>query len=470
MNQKQQIQLLESILPEIVESNDPEGAMLKCARKNNLSPAQLERLGQVFNTSKSLVGFRKQANRGDSFSIVDVPSMVSKYTTYDPDKSLSSAAAGVHRKVDRLIEKSASADKAYDPFSLDGSIEGLPEAVATAGTPSLLATVREPEMYEKSATAFGTQLQERRYLDVMRYSTDNIERARETASQVAYDTRADILEKCAGIMHKLTPDDGRWAECVRDLVDNFGFEKAAAVTKAVEDYFREKHHVFDTDFSKAAAEDHVFAKDRHGIVKVAEEMLDLMEINAMAKAALAKYDAARVDLDSVILKKAADDDGPTAAEAVLNFANDEKQALLNGLRNGAVIGGPETKPLDPVTSLKQNPVYNTMKLLRDPDKDRKEEMYIDDSKDEAEAESSIQELMMSDKAIAEADPSEVKALHRTIKSIAPTIARDPVMLAPVMREALQYGSLPIQQVKDLLAAEGAKAKADADKAKIRDMH
>ena len=104
MNQRETINLLNSIMPDIISSKDPEGTMLKCAEAHNLSPAQLEKLGQTFNTAKTIVGLEKQANRGDSFKIVDVPSLISKYATYSPEKTLSNKSKKVHEKVDSLFD------------------------------------------------------------------------------------------------------------------------------------------------------------------------------------------------------------------------------------------------------------------------------------------------------------------------------------------------------------------------------
>lgn len=46
--------------------------LLKAAADHNMYPAQLEKLGHAFNQWKTLVAMEKQANRGDSFSLLDV--------------------------------------------------------------------------------------------------------------------------------------------------------------------------------------------------------------------------------------------------------------------------------------------------------------------------------------------------------------------------------------------------------------
>lgn len=444
MTQKKQIQLLESILPDIVRENDPEGVMLKCAKKNNLAPAQLEKLAQVFNTYKTVVGLTKQANRGDSFSIVDVPSLVSRYTDYDPAASLSPSAAKVHCKVDKLM-KSASA--------ASGPADGgrLPNAFSFESGESGWAAADSDEYGDafsvsKQASQFAGDIQDRRDGTVYRSITGNLNLAVDTASQVAYDSHMDILEKCAGIMHRLTPDDGRWAECVRDIADNLGLEKAASVITAVESYFIDhRHHFKPADLQKdAAADDSVFARDRHGVVDDAMEIYDLQQINKQAKEQLAVYEKA-AGKDSGRGGSSDDDDdiGTAGVKSV--------DALLSEIKPSS--GG---NFLSPVVDPKTTPVAGMITSLaasRGALVDPADKKYLDESKKKAESEAAIQQLMMSDPTISEADPEEVRALYETVSKLSPTVAKDPVILGPVLKEALQYGSLPIQQVKDLLEAE-----------------
>ena len=88
----------------------------------------------------------------------------------------------------------------------------------------------------------------------------------------------DISEKCASIKSKLTPDEGRWAEAAEDITDIMG-EKAASVIAAVEQYFKNVHHSYESyeDFSKRAFVRNL-ACDRHGIIKLAGEIAEFQEM------------------------------------------------------------------------------------------------------------------------------------------------------------------------------------------------
>jgi hypothetical protein len=77
----------------------------------------------------------------------------------------------------------------------------------------------------------------------------------------------------------------------------------------------------------------------------------------------------------------------------------------------------------------------------------------DQKLDIAKKQTALESLMLNDSIISTADPNTVQNLHATISQLSPTVASDPVRLAPVLKEALQYDALPIQQIKDLLSVE-----------------
>lgn len=77
------IKVIERLAPQINSSQDPKGTLIKFASENNLSPAELERLGQVFNSAKTLSHLEKSANRGDSYDLLDVEDLVSSFTSHE---------------------------------------------------------------------------------------------------------------------------------------------------------------------------------------------------------------------------------------------------------------------------------------------------------------------------------------------------------------------------------------------------
>lgn len=81
--------LIEDIAPDIRQSKDAEGTILKFARQHNLAPALVQGLGQLYNTAKTLAFLEKAGSkgRGDSFPILDVDQLVQKFLELDPVKS-----------------------------------------------------------------------------------------------------------------------------------------------------------------------------------------------------------------------------------------------------------------------------------------------------------------------------------------------------------------------------------------------
>lgn len=420
MNQQQQIQLLNSIMPQIVETRDPEATMLKCARKNNLSPAQLEKLGHVYNTMKTIVGLEKQANRGDSFSILDVPKMVSKYTTYDANAELSAQAEKVHDKVDALMKDADGwaalmnvGGSHMQKAAADGS--GANDWLYRASRPIpriktwLNDTVEDKggkvdyiddnmsEWMEVQAAAKA----DLKLMNKTASAIGDIKRARELWEQTQYEAGVALTEQCASLRNELLQDREKWASLVMDARDVLGQEKAAAALQIAEDYFsRVRCHSFEKSAAIQRGYDRRLAHDSTGLVEHLEEILEL----------------------DTIVKRAT--------------------ALLQPVEKEAASAGTGVVAVDELIN-----------QIRAVDGSKAKQKAFDSKLDSAKKQTALENLMLNDSIISTADPNTVQDLHATISQLSPTVASDPVKLAPVLKEALQYDALPIQQIKDLLSVE-----------------
>ena len=47
----------------------------------------------------------------------------------------------------------------------------------------------------------------------------------------------------------------------------------------------------------------------------------------------------------------------------------------------------------------------------------------------------------------------LRSLYTTIRDMSPTFASDISLLGPALKESLQYGSIPVHQIKAILEAE-----------------
>lgn len=561
MTQKQQIDLLNSIMPEIIETRDPERVMLKCASEHNLAPAQLEKLAQVYNTAKTLVGLEKQANRGDSFSIVDVPNLVANYVTYSPEQKVTGKSRSVHRKVDRLMKeasdldgwgacvsqqlsKAASADGEQGEHRLPNLAGIMQEAINNnAGGWNYVDADTQSEFIEvdpgaahydvlhKSASVGRNARETKLYHEV----TDQLRLAQEQYEQVAYETGEAILEKCAELRQKFTPDEGRWAEAVEDIFDAYG-EKSIPAIRQVEAHFDATHlHIGPYDLTKRAFV-RPLVQDRHDVFQAIEEIMTLQELHKQAAAVASDNsvdstttgelteeeleefasklaDDANKQSKSVTQSSAPDGDpnpdmdtdtdrpsSVPAGDADPNIEDsqtvdappefiDQKDIIEHAPKgdSGKVKLSDSDVAIEPLSvSIPTEAAASLSSLLdgmsspyfhvkADTDAPMKmmekfvqklaphkhvRQQAIDTAMETAKIDAAKQRLMLSDPVIREADPSTVNDIFETIASISPSFAGDPMRMAPVLKEALQYDSVPVHILKELISQEEQVVKTD----------
>lgn len=83
--------LVKDVIPNINENCGPKDTIIKFASEKNLPASVVEKMGHLFNAAKTTNYFNKTAsNRGATFNIVDVPSLVEEYTNnFKPNKQAS---------------------------------------------------------------------------------------------------------------------------------------------------------------------------------------------------------------------------------------------------------------------------------------------------------------------------------------------------------------------------------------------
>lgn len=499
MKQKQLVDLLESAMPEIARTGDPEGVLLKTARTNNLSPAQLEKFGHVFNTMKTNYILKQASERGGSFSIVDVPKLVEKYATWKPTKKkavIEKKAAFDFMKEEKYEELPSFNDwmrtncdsTGHADYDKTGGVkfEDVSEgdewtAIRYDDTPyDIMHKSASTHVDEKAMTAAH---------NVMAVSVENMK-------QAAYEARVELKEISDDLRRQFTPDNGEWAEAVEDVFHAYGREKAASVIGVIERNFLQEGFVFHpADLSKSAAmlAYRPFAMDRHNVFDKIDAALEYISMYKEASEFLEKE-----------AKK--DDDGPKLPDPDPSSSyrnrplppsdpdkNKRRKPLPNpdnGNNTPDPDDGPKSKGVATIGSSDETPgqdvteeVYNSLLAgLKNPlkKKDRgaslldvfnKEqniidklrgagpfEAYqgqkkIDDAVDTSARETTIQQLMLSDPIIANADLERVRALYDTIAEASPMFAKNPHLMGPALKEAIQYESVPVQQVKDLLGTQ-----------------
>lgn len=482
MTQKENIRLIEKCLPDIVETQDPEGVLLKCARDNNLSQAQLERVGQCFNTMITLTGLEKAAHRGSSFSILDVPTLVQKYLEYVP---------ALHKKAS--CEPATIVQDSYEPA-----------AVVRNELPDFI----EQERMEPWKDYFDTTRQEAK--SALHRINKEASEVRQEYSSIAIEAR-QLHTRTADEIVKISRDlyhnfgmgrSNAWAEIEEDTVDIMG--KAASVPiNYMRKYLADKSSKVEfASLEKKAFR--VFSEDRHNAVARMEKLAELLgtvcEADALYKQALNEANPENDSPEEEPPKKAYNpvDDilagklRGTAATVNDTTHEQEETTQGNGKSNGKSNTGANTNTkgtartaltLNDIDTIPQAFQYfreglaSTGSDLRTGyqsvgsllpsthpgavlglagevyDKIKPNSLaaqkYVDKAMQGYKAEGTLIQLMLKDPIISQYSGEEVQSIYNTIYALNPEFAQDPNLIGPVIKEALQYGSVPRQMVNQL---------------------
>lgn len=489
MDQQATIKLLNSIMPEIAETRNPEAAMLKCAKEHKLTPAMLEKLGQVFNTSKTLVGLEKMANRGDSFTIVDVPAMVQNYTTYDPSEPLSREDKKVHKTVNQITKCASEADmwraiitekpltkaagtndwiyenKTNEPGKLPHMDDILNECINNYGggfeyTNGLTDTEWQQvcisptpaDIIHKAASTESEQFTEVEFRALVKEARHAFEDVESEAGVVKF-------EKFAAIHNYLEWDVSRWKEITEDAITLMDKSAAAAVIKEAEEYFAAKGlNVDSVEIEKLAHR--TLPRDRH---QMATKLVDAWEATQAIK-------EARLQLEE--LEKAAEARTQPSVQDSVNTLLDSMSAPMSkeaGPKGGLLdalgklnVGSMVTGSMDAGKNTWEG-VRNAVETFGDGSNSKQK--AVDDALAQAAKDATLQRLMLTDPIIREADPYEVQDIYHAIADLSPNLAKSPMLMSTLIKEQLQYGALPIQTTKDIANVE--KTITDTEAAKQR---
>lgn len=431
MNQQKALQLLNTIMPDISTSGDPGSVMLKCAKANNLAPAQLEKLAQVFNTMKTNFFMDHQANRGDSFPLVNVPELMSKYATYTP---VADAAPTLPADTWSTTFKYASGEGPQLPTLEDAwRAQGFKVQDDSAGWQEVSTKAPEYDIMHKAAAVPAPKMPSR----------EELRRAYDNASQARFESSVELRDKMAALAEQFIPDNGAWAEAVEDTMFGLGKEAAVAVN-LVEDYFDNKGYKFKgADLAKRAGAN-VLARDRHNVWKDMKEICELVDMQKEANALMEELNAHLEKLAFPVPPpgNTMPDPGLPRAGAGLRLSSPIGKMLVENPLKASLdsLDSPTTRQL-------------TEAIVAPSPVTAKEKKWKDDMMKQTERDVNLSKLLMSDNILREADPTKVKELYDTIADVSPTLASNPLLMGPTLKEALQYDAIPVQMLKDLVSIE-----------------
>ena len=470
MQHDQIIKTLEGLIPKGVEQG-PENVLLKYASDNNLAPAQLERLAQMYNVAMTLNFMDKSANRGASFTVIDVPDLLGKFTdpvekeaalpadwgTWFETAPMSKAASTFKEaaSADDFVALARGADKNTKELVFNEAYEEYASATS-AGFWDSLAKEASAKFELESVTQMIHDAEEdfRKVAssveDLVRTGADFQEMAVEAQSL----HKADGV-KAASALHNYLKHTGmvgnacstRTVRIVKDTwkSESLFKEAAEALTKikAAKDYL---------EFCKESALKGGKSEKSKGPGRAGDNEEEEPTAKAQEKKNQPKTPRSFTGGGAEITRGGALDlsmfdtpEGRGPAE------KSKQQALLDlaGAANEGVKG-----ITDPETYTQGMTFESHLQKLKGLGSGKnKTQQGIDQALADTKGITTVQRLMMTDPIISKADPELVVSLTNTLAKASPQVRNDPNLLRMALREAIQYEAIPMHTFKDLIEME-----------------
>ena len=485
MTQQKIIDTLDELMPKIASTKDPEGVLLKFAKENNLYTSQVEKLGHAFNQCKTLVGLQKQANRGDSFTILDVPAMVKKYASYTPADVLTKKEKEIHKKVDKIVKSASVLDTPEDRVPLPDYLQELQYkgAEIDTGSTSEYDLSKSSGNFDITFDKKASEQEEVDKVELLKEAHESLKEAIKVANTAQASARELISIKCASITDMLRRKGPQaWSEVVEDTVYRFGSEKSAAAIDAVENYLEVNHIPYTVaDLTKKAYHS-VLVTDRHNMFDTMQYIMESADLYKEASSELISLNKEEEQIKNCIKdllqKEAAGKNKPRGNAAnippspvVKSKGKDDKLINIDGTALVQLPALPLTmfsKVLNaPKDALETYGAYT--KHIKDmmPSKDKYKKDF-DTEAQKLNKQYALEELLFTDPIIAEADINDVQDIYNTIASVSPRFAENPRMMSTALKEALQYGAVPISMLKDIADFESKANKSALDAQTLKD--
>lgn len=468
--------LINEVGPEIKKSGDAHGELLKFARTKNLSPALTEALGQLYNTAKTLSFMDKNANRGGSFPLVDVPKLVEDYMKLPESESKSAARRDVVAELDAWIAPSKPSSPNIFPnlfVEVETGIKIASEIVAPHQPSSLRADVQRMFNLKHNKA----QLEQQRF---------------------------DVIEDNRAIFHK-------WAKVLRQN-PSLSFEQLEAdawmacgdEAKPMLDCMA--HYMDQTKRASSAGPERL-VDDRNGFVGDVERLIENFKKVATLDAALVgvnagiKEAAAAAAKDTKVQKRD-QKYSPKWTDRGPDSASGKPGKGLGGKLSEpkpAGPGGTEVEP-DPFLMPFKRPFFSDpgkspfktypdalmspLKPLRNfmleqgkgmlTERENVEQKTVDTTMADTQSAAMLQNLLLTDDVLSEADPERVVAMYQTIRDTSPELANDINVMRVALRSAIQHEGMDPFAVKGFAETENERQKVqesgrkqDAAKYKIK---
>lgn len=488
MDHREAIQTLKDILPEITQAGDTGDALLKVASRSRWAPTQLEKVAFLYNTLRTVNFLDRKAGtdeRGGSFSLLDVPDLVSRFV----DSSVQQPT-DIRTKLAGWFEDAAPAGQttkaaSYQPHHLPDFMHAQePEPEITKA-----AAERDPAYASLEATRIKRANREQAlYVQQVVEDFDQEIRANFRKLAAVRQHWGEVLQDMAGLL----PDQ---YEKVAAAFDSYRASIGMKVNLAVEPDTRlvvwDRHNV-EPVFSKAAEalECWEIAREQFGQVK--QSTATATRSAPSSTSVLPKlpegWDAigsqmplsSRIQTDlpqgqvnslGITVGDLPSHGGPgVTGIRILEAPTAEQRGLLmdtlgrqreetvrgvgemldtgsGALRSTAQVMREVPDAADSAVQEHSTRLGQILDVLQP--NTRVKQKGVDKAQMEARQQSLIQRLIIQDPIIRQANPATVLSLYDSLRYLDPEGSMDPNTVKLALREAIQYEGMPSHTAKDL---------------------
>lgn len=495
MTHQQAIYAVEDLFPRVKNAADQTAEFVKYGQEHNLAPAQLHKVVQVFNTAMTLQCLEKLASRGDRVPLIDAESVLSSYAQHTPPVARAKAASeDIQDHYVVPMEKAAAdgAEEWYEgtpaeiilakractelsdlPESVDLFVDDVKDEVRQMAKEAALKCQQEDLDWtlvrEDACAAYGKD----EGLTLCGQLEGLMKASGFDAGPVNPDAvklRALSYDKSGGLVYidrlKDSLENIKSAMALRDTVTDAmdGFRKAAVAVSTKDP---------QVDLGRGHLEPDRFEPPNDGL-------------QARLEAAARKEQKRQDRMNPKRAPKSqqpgvtpGNTSGKTPTDEIIeSLALDESGGLLERLWLPAHERGVK-KPTD--SKGKTDSWWKTLKMNDLKQVDEAAKRYdegmdpsilahakrIQDAKEDLQYSDSLNTLrylLITDPIISKYPPNEVAEVFGTLHRVNPEITDDPVLVRHALREALGYGFLPTQQVKDISKIR----LADSDRPPVKD--
>ena len=484
MSPSRVLEVIESLLPQIQKSASAEDILINYARENNLAPEQLTKMAMTLNTARSVAWMDNNPDqRGASIPLIDTVKLASDYGTYKapaaakdkkpdtkpaehkPIPRFMSGATG-KKPLNNPVEKMAFAEPAAKPPTPGEKAAAL----IAARRVTEINVARLGDLQEDQSALYRTAVTKlAKYIGANKpffaQMEEDVSQLADAEGQMIF--KAAVKQATAHVSVQLTP----WTKVATKRSLLHDRTNVLPLIKTAADALQ-LHNAYAL---LATRETEEFAKLAYTRPKPPEDPADTGERDDAAPAAdwtqTEQSPAASIGGRVETMQQKAqrtrqqnsrqpERDAPTPrGSAKKDTASQIIDAINDFIPKGSVGKTVGSMP----------GILDKMKATGDSKYAPKfRQKGIDHAVRDVSFVSNLQRLIMTDPILGEADPQHLVDLANDLQKGDPRIAHNPNQLRFALREALQYGGVPIQTHKTLADIDKSHSQAEETRAKTED--